>query len=82
MTSLHGKELYKNCQLICLQHTLSCIKIEQSLSFAFFVYAIFFILYFLINVDMNYSILDEKGRKMLNLFYCYLKLLLIHFCFT
>jgi hypothetical protein len=40
MISLHGKELYKNCLLICLQHTLSCIKIDQSLLFAFFVYVI------------------------------------------
>jgi hypothetical protein len=38
MINLHGKELYKNCLLICLQHTLSCIKIDQSLLFAFFAY--------------------------------------------
>jgi hypothetical protein len=52
--SLHGKELYKNCLLICLQHTLNCIKIDQSLLFAFFVYVIFcfYILYFLINLDI------------------------------
>jgi hypothetical protein len=75
MISLHGKELYKNCLLICLQHTLSCIKIDQSLLFAFFAYVIFLYLNFIFSdqfrhiicritiygfVDMNYSILNEK----------------------
>jgi hypothetical protein len=54
MIGLQGKELYKNCPLICLQRTLSCIKINQSLLFALFVYVIFcfYILDFLINLDI------------------------------
>jgi hypothetical protein len=84
MISLHGNELYKNCLLICLQHTLSCIKIDQSLLFAFFVYVIF--LYFIFFdqfrhiicripiyrfVDMNYYLFEIITYS----------LLLIHFCF-